>query len=88
MIRLNLKKEITGQASNNGAKEEEIMAPLKHLRNFCRGLTDCEINLMLSYSANCIISSNVVTNQTTAIKITETNLYVTVMTWATHSNTT
>ena len=85
MIRLNLKKEITGQASNNGAKEEKIMTPLKHLRNFCRGLTDCEINLMLSYSANCIISSNVVT---TAIKITETNLYVTVMTLATHSNTT
>ena len=49
---------MTGQTGNNGTKNVKIMVPLKYLSNFWRTLEmlliNCEINLMLTWSANCV----------------------------------
>ena len=42
-------------------------------------LINCEINLLLTWSENCIIS-NASANQNTTFAITDTKLYVTVVT--------
>ena len=46
---------------------------------------NCEINLLLTWSANCAIS-NAASNQATAIAITDTKLYVLVVTYSTQDN--
>ena len=62
----NFKTKITGQtaADNNngniaGRVDVEIMVPLKYLSNFWRtlemSLIICEVNLILTWSANCVI---------------------------------
>ena len=64
-------------------KNVEIMVPLKYLSNFCRTLEtpliNCEINLILTWSENCIIS-NAAANQATTFAITDTKFYVPVAT--------
>ena len=63
------------------------MVRLKHLRNFWRtlemSLINCEINLILAWSPTCVI-----TNSTGAgrFEITDTKLYVPVVTLATQDN--
>ena len=52
----NFKTKITGQTDNNGRIDNvEIMVPLKYLSNFWRTLEmpliNCEINLILTWSA-------------------------------------
>ena len=49
---------------NNTEKEVEIVVPLKHLSNFWRTLDIplinceiCELNLILTWSENCVITS-------------------------------
>ena len=59
------KIKITGQTGDDGTKYVEIMLPLKYLSNFWRtlemSLIKCEINLILRWSANCVIvSTNVI----------------------------
>ena len=48
----NSKQKITGQTRNDGTKDDELMAPLKHISNFLRTLKmpliNCEINLILT----------------------------------------
>ena len=65
------------------------MVPLKYLSNFRRTLEmpwiNCEINLILSWSANCVIS-NAAANQATAFAITDTKLYVLVVTLSIDDN--
>ena len=55
------------------------MVPLKYLSSFWRTfempLINCEINLILTWSANCVIS-NAPANQATTSAITDTKLYV------------
>ena len=62
LIHLNLKKKITVQIGNNDKMNVKIMLPLKCLSNFRRTLEmpliNCEINLMLTWSANCVTSCN------------------------------
>ena len=84
---------------NNTEKEVEIAVPLKHLRNFWKTLDipliNCEINLILTWSENCVITIKAATdakpdadsavaavnNSTNAtFKITDTKLYVPVVT--------
>ena len=43
-------------------------------------LINCEINLILTWSANCSILSGTVANQVTTFAITDTKLYVPVVT--------
>ena len=57
----NFKIKITSQTGNEGTKNVEIMVPLKYLSNFLRtlemSLINCEINLILTWSTNCVIVS-------------------------------
>ena len=93
----NFKTKITGQtaADNNngnvaGRVDDEIMIPLKYLSNFWgtleMPLISCEIELILGWSENCVIVYTDVANQNPTFIITETNLYVPVVTLSTQDN--
>ena len=87
----NFKTKITGQTDNNGRIDNvEIMVPLKYLSNFWRTLEipliNCEVNLILTWSADCVIIYTNVANQIPTFTITETNLYVPVVTLSTQDN--
>ena len=76
----NFKTKITGQTDNNGRIDNvEIMVPLKYLSNFWRTLEmpliNCEVNLILTWSANCVIVYTNVANQGATFETTETNLH-------------
>ena len=82
------KVKITGKTPYNGnTKDVEIIVPLKYLSNFWRTLEmpliNCEGNLKLTWSKDCVI-----TNSTSEAKfaITETKLYVPVVTLSTKDN--
>ena len=66
------------------------MVPLKYLSNFWRTLEmpliNCEIELILDWSANCVIIRTDVDNQVPTFIITETNLYVPLVTLLTQGN--
>ena len=66
------------------------MVPLKHVNNFWRTLEiqliDCEVNLILTWSADCVIIYTNIANQVPTFAITETNLYVPVVTLSTQNN--
>ena len=53
--------KVTSRTGGNCTKNVEIMVPLKYLSNFWRTLEipliNCEINLILTWSANCVIVS-------------------------------
>ena len=83
------KEKITGKTPNDdNEKDVEIMVLLKYLSNFWRTLEmpliNCEVNLILTWSSTCII-----TNCTGAgtFAITDTKLYVPVVTLSTQENT-
>ena len=86
----NFKVKMTGQTGDNGTKNVEIMVPLKYLSNFWRtlemSLMNCEINLMLTWSANCVIVSTDVANKIATFAITDTKLYVPVVTLSTQDD--
>ena len=82
------KVKITGKTPAAGnTKDVEIIVPLKYLSNFWRilemPLINWEVNLILTWSKNCVI-----TNSTGEGKfaITETKLYVPVVTLSTKDN--
>ena len=85
------KAKITGQTGNNGTKDVEIMVPLKYLSNFWRTLEmpliKCEVNLILTWSSNCVLIATAVPNQAETFAITDTKLYVPVVTLSTQENT-
>ena len=85
------KSKITGQAGNDGTKDIKIMVPLKYLSNFWRTLEmpliDFEVNLILTWSSTCVIASVIVANQAATFAITDTKLYVPVVTLSTQENT-
>ena len=81
----NSKAKITGQTDDDGEIDNvEIMVPLKYLSNFWRTLEmpliNCEVNLILTWSANCIIVYTNGENQGATFEITGTKLYVPVVT--------
>ena len=56
----NFKANITSQTDDNGRiNNVEIMVPLDYLSNFWRifetRLIHCEVNLILTWSANCVV---------------------------------
>ena len=65
------------------------MVPLKYLSNFWRNLEmpliNCEINIILTWPANCVIS-NAPLNQETTFAITDTKLYFPVAALSTQDN--
>ena len=74
-----LKEKITGQTSYNDTKNVELIIPLKYLTNFLGTLkmyfTNFEINLILTWSANCIIKFSAV-DQSTIFAICDAKLYI------------
>ena len=86
----NFKTKITGQTNNDGIINAEIMVPLKYLSNFWRALEmpliNCKVELILNWSAKCVIIYTDVNNQIPTFTITETNLYVPVVTLSTQDN--
>ena len=86
----NSKIKITGQTNDDGRIDFEIMVPLKYLSNFWRTLEmpliNCEIELILDWSANCAIIYTDLNNQVPTFTITETNLYVPAVTLSTQDN--
>ena len=87
----NFKVNFTGQTGNDGTKDVEIMVPLKYLSNFWRtlemSLINCEVNLILTWSSTCVLVSTNVQNQNVTFAITDTKLYVPVVTLSTQENT-
>ena len=79
------KQKITGTTENDGIKDAKIMVPLKYLSGFWRTLEtpliNCEINLVLTWSTNCVIS-NTAANQETAFAVTDKKLHVPVVSYS------
>ena len=65
------------------------MVASKYLSNFWgtlkMSLINCEMNLFLTWSVNCVVSS-AAENQPTTFAITNTRLYVPVLTLSTEDN--
>ena len=83
------KIKITGKTpNNNNVKDVEIMVPLKYLSDFWRTLEmpliNCAVNLILTWSSTCVIT---VSNGAGTFEITDTKLYVPVVTLSTQENT-
>ena len=66
------------------------MVPLSYLSTFWRSLEltliNCEVNLILTWSVNCVIVSTNVANENATFPITDTKLYVPVVTISTQDN--
>ena len=66
------------------------MAPLKYLSSFWRTLEmpliNCEVELILTWSANCVIIDTNVAEQVPTFTIPETNIYVLAVTLSTQDN--
>ena len=82
------KIRITGKTPDDGnEKDVEIMVPLKYLSNFWRTLEmhliNCEVSLILTWSSTCVITNSTGAG---AFEITDTKLYVSVVTLSTKDN--
>ena len=81
---------MTGQTGDDGTKYFQITVPLKYLSNSWRTLEmlliTCEISLILTWSTYCVIVSINVANQNATFSITDTKLYVPVVTLSTQDN--
>ena len=79
------KVKITGKTpAADNTKDVEIIVPLKYLSNFWRTLEmlliNCEVNLILTWSKDCVITNSTGEGK---FEITETELYVPVVTLST-----
>ena len=78
------------QTGDDGTKNVEIMVPLINTCNFWRTLEMCliicKINLILTWSKNCVILYTNVANQNAAFETTDAKLYVPVVTLLTQDN--
>ena len=78
---------MTGKTGDNGTKNVDIMVQLKYLSNFRRTLEmpliNYEINFIVTWSTNCVIVSTNVVNENATSEITDTKLYVPVVTLST-----
>ena len=89
-VSFKFKQKITGQSGNDGTKDVEKIVPLKYLRDFWRilaiPLSSCEINLILTWLANCFMIANAIESQVWIFSITDAKLYVPVVTLSTQDN--
>ena len=87
----NFKVKFIGQTGTNGRKDVEIMVPLKYLGNFWRTLEmlliNCKVNLILTWSSTCVLVATNIQNQNATFAITDTKLYVPVVTLSRQENT-
>ena len=87
----NFETKITGQNNNDGIiNNVEIIVSLKYLSNFWRTLEmpliNCEVKLILTWSADCVVICTDVADQVPKFTILETNLYDSVVTLSTQDN--
>ena len=84
------KIKITGRKGNGGTKNVNIRVPLKYLSDLWRTLEitliNCEINLILTWSDRCFIIDNPIDDQVPTFTITDTKLYIPVVTLSTQDN--
>ena len=84
---LNSNKKITGVTDDGGTKNVEMMVPLKYLSNVWRtleiALVNCENNLILTWSDQFVLSND---TKATTFAITDTKLYISVVTLSTQDN--
>ena len=77
--------------TDNDRTSAEVMVPLKYLSSFWRTLEttliNCKIILILTWSEHCVIVSTANANQGATFAITDTKLYVPVVTLSTQDNT-
>ena len=82
------KQKMTGQIGAGGAKDVEIMMTLKYLCKFLSTLEitviNFETNFTLTWSPYCVTST--AADQATTYSITDTKLYVFVVTLSTKDN--
>ena len=83
------KVKITGNTpADSNTKNNEIIVPLKYLSNFWRTLQmpliNCEGNLILAWSSTCVITNSTGLGR---FPITDTRLYVPVVTLSTQDKT-
>ena len=85
------KVKITGPTGNDGTKDVEIMVSLKYLSNFWRTLEmrliNCEVYLILTWTSSCVLIATSIPNQNSTFAITDTKLYIPVVTLSTQENT-
>ena len=96
------KRSIVGKTpeDNDSLMNTKVVIPLKHLSNFWRALNipliNCEVELVLTWSKNCFLAdmivdadvdSAIVAPSSAAFKITDTKLYVPVITFSKENNT-
>ena len=86
---LQFKARITGKTPADGnTKNVEIVIKLKYMSNFLRtlesSLINSEINLQLTWSANCVITNS---SGIGTFAMSNTGLYVSVVTLSTQDNT-
>ena len=84
------KQKITGQTGNDGTKDVRITVTLKYLSSFSRTLEmpliKCEINIFLTWSEECIIVTGDYGGEKRKFAITDTKLYVPVVTLSAQDN--
>ena len=82
--------KIAGRTENDCTKNVKIRVPLKYLSSFWRSLEmpiiNCEINLILTWSNRWFIIDNPIAGQEPTFTITDTKLYVPVVTSLTQDN--
>ena len=58
-LSFNFKAKMMGQTGDDGTRNVEIMVPIKYLSNFWRTLEipliNCEVNLILTWSKDCVV---------------------------------
>ena len=86
----NFELKFTGQSGNNGTKDVEMMVPLKYISNFWKTLEmpliNCEVNLILTWSSTCVLISINNASHAATFAITDTKLYVPVVTLSTQGS--
>ena len=72
------KVKMTVQTGDDGIEDIEIKVPLKYVSNFWRTLemilSNCEINLILIWSENCVTVSTDIANQNATFAISDAKL--------------
>ena len=86
------KSKLIKETDNNNVNNVKLVVPLKYVSKFFRSLemplVNCKIDLELTCHKDCIISSaNAAANRVVSFMITDTKLYVPIVTLSTKDNT-
>ena len=86
------KSKLISETDDNNVNNVKLVVPLKYVSSFFRSLemplVNCKIDLELTWHKDCIISSvNAAAGQVVSFMITNTKLYVPVVTLSTKDNT-